>query len=99
MLPFVIFLSLLLFCFFESCYLWIILITYAGKDKSVVLWSIQDHISASASVDAKSPGVSSSIVKTSKDGENNEDSPAVAPRGIFHGHENTVEDVQFSPSR
>ncbi|KMZ68114.1 WD-40 repeat-containing protein MSI4 [Zostera marina] len=69
-----------------------------GKDKSVVLWSIQDHISASASVDAKSPGVSSSIVKTSKDGENNEDSPAVAPRGIFHGHENTVEDVQFSPS-
>ncbi|KAE8683191.1 WD-40 repeat-containing protein MSI4 [Hibiscus syriacus] len=37
-----------------------------GKDKSVVLWSIQDHISG--------------------------------PHGIFYGHEDTVEDVAFSPS-
>ncbi|XP_071723057.1 WD-40 repeat-containing protein MSI4-like [Rutidosis leptorrhynchoides] len=60
-----------------------------GKDKTVVLWSIQDHISGG------------SIVKPDKADEGNnktEDSPAVGPRGIYTGHEDTVEDVAFCPS-
>ncbi|KAI5664701.1 hypothetical protein M9H77_24024 [Catharanthus roseus] len=61
-----------------------------GKDKSVVLWSIQDHISASA-VDASKSTGSSSIVKPA-------DNSSVGPRGIFEGHADTVEDVQFCPS-
>lgn len=75
-----------------------------GKDKSVVLWSIQDHISAAATDPAatKSAGSGGSIIKQTKSGEGNEkaaDSPSVAPRGIYHGHEETVEDVTFCPSR
>ncbi|XP_043706470.1 WD-40 repeat-containing protein MSI4-like [Telopea speciosissima] len=72
-----------------------------GKDKSVVLWSIQDHISASATEpgSAKSPGSGSSSIKhTSKGGDKASDSPSVGPRGIYQGHEDTVEDVQFCPS-
>ncbi|XP_042483366.1 WD-40 repeat-containing protein MSI4-like isoform X1 [Macadamia integrifolia] len=72
-----------------------------GKDKSVVMWSIQDHISASATepVSAKSPGSGSSSIKhTSKGGDKASDSPSVGPRGIYQGHEDTVEDVQFCPS-
>ncbi|XP_048335563.1 WD-40 repeat-containing protein MSI4 [Ziziphus jujuba] len=75
-----------------------------GKDKSVVLWSIQDHISAAAADPGatKSPGSGGSIIKqNSKPGEGNDktaDSPSVAPRGIYHGHEDTVEDVTFCPS-
>ncbi|KAA3477193.1 WD-40 repeat-containing protein MSI4-like [Gossypium australe] len=60
-----------------------------GKDKSVVLWSIQDHISGG------------SIVKQNKPGEVNDktaEGPSVGPRGIFCGHEDTVEDVAFCPS-
>jgi histone-binding protein RBBP4 len=60
-----------------------------GKDKTVVLWSIEDHISGG------------SIVKPDKAGEGNDkagDSPAVGPRGIYNGHEDTVEDVTFCPS-
>ncbi|XP_039041408.1 WD-40 repeat-containing protein MSI4-like [Hibiscus syriacus] len=60
-----------------------------GKDKSVVLWSIQDHISGG------------SIIKQNKPGEGNDkaaEGPSVGPRGIFCGHEDTVEDVAFSPS-
>ncbi|PPS19698.1 hypothetical protein GOBAR_AA00875 [Gossypium barbadense] len=60
-----------------------------GKDKSVVLWSIQDHISGG------------SIVKQNKPGEGNDktaEGPSVGPRGIFCGHEDTVEDVAFCPS-
>jgi hypothetical protein len=74
-----------------------ILIT--GKDKSVVLWSIQDHISTAAT----SPGSSGSIVKqNTKPGEGNDkaaDGPSVGPRGVYLGHEETVEDVTFCPSR
>jgi len=54
----------------------------------VVLWSIEDHITAAAT-DPKSGG---SINKTA-------DSPTVGPRGIYSGHEDTVEDVAFCPSR
>ncbi|KAK4257785.1 hypothetical protein QN277_007326 [Acacia crassicarpa] len=66
-----------------------------GKDKSVVLWSIQDHIS-SAATDPKS----SESKQNSKSGEGNDktaDGPSIGPRGIFHGHEDTVEDVTFCP--
>ncbi|XP_062148348.1 WD-40 repeat-containing protein MSI4-like [Alnus glutinosa] len=69
-----------------------------GKDKSVVLWSIQDHISTAAT----SPGSSGSIVKqNTKPGEGNDkaaDGPSVGPRGVYLGHEETVEDVTFCPS-
>ncbi|KAJ1439859.1 WD40/YVTN repeat-like-containing domain superfamily [Sesbania bispinosa] len=69
-----------------------------GKDKTVVLWSIEDHIT-SAATDSKSGG---SIIKSnSKSGEGNDktaDGPSVGPRGIYCGHEDTVEDVTFCPS-
>lgn len=73
---------------------------FIGKDKTVVLWSIQDHITASATDQTtnKSPGSGGSIIK--KTGEGNEDGngPSVGPRGIYCGHEDTVEDVAFCPS-
>ena len=77
----------------------------AGKDKSVVLWSIHDHISTlgSDSVATKSPGSGGSNAKHgSKAGGSNykpADSPSLGPRGVYQGHEDTVEDVQFCPSR
>ncbi|CAA3017454.1 WD-40 repeat-containing MSI4-like [Olea europaea subsp. europaea] len=66
-----------------------------GKDQSVVLWSIHDHIS-SLSADqgaAKSPGSKGGAVN----GKPSE-SPTIQARGIFQGHTDTVEDVQFCPS-
>lgn len=66
-----------------------------GKDKSVVLWGIQDHISALGD-SSSSPGASGS--KQSVKTANEKESPKVDPRGIFHGHDSTVEDVQFCPS-
>ncbi|KAH1209383.1 WD-40 repeat-containing protein MSI4 [Glycine max] len=69
-----------------------------GKDKTVVLWSIEDHIT-SAATDSKSGG--SIIKQNSKSGEGNDktaDGPTVGPRGIYCGHEDTVEDVTFCPS-
>ncbi|XP_021807190.1 WD-40 repeat-containing protein MSI4 [Prunus avium] len=75
-----------------------------GKDKTVVLWSIQDHISGATTDPAatKSPGSGGSIIKqNSKPGDGNDkaaDGPSVAPRGIYYGHEDTVEDVAFCPS-
>lgn len=69
-----------------------------GKDKSVVLWSIQDHITAAAS-DAKSPGSGGSIIKQTGEGNDKvADGPSVGPRGVYLGHEDTVEDVAFCPS-
>lgn len=76
-----------------------------GKDKSVVLWSIHDHISTLAADQGptKSPGSGGSKSKhTSKVGGANDkasDGPSIGPRGIYQGHEDTVEDVQFCPSR
>ncbi|KAM7255680.1 hypothetical protein ACFE04_008578 [Oxalis oulophora] len=69
-----------------------------GKDKFVVLWSIQDHISSLAADPAsfKSPSKIGSNV-----GANNgipDGSPSIGPRGIYEGHGDTVEDVQFCPS-
>ncbi|KAK3220239.1 hypothetical protein Dsin_014209 [Dipteronia sinensis] len=64
-----------------------------GKDKSVILWSIQDYISTLAveQGSAKSPGSSGANTKHAE-------SPSIGPRGIYQGHGNTVEDVQFCPS-
>ena len=76
-----------------------------GKDKSVVLWSIHDHISTLAADTGatKSPGSGGTNIKhASKVGGSNDksvDSPSIGPRGIYQGHEDTVEDVQFCPSR
>ncbi|KAF1892384.1 hypothetical protein Lal_00010849 [Lupinus albus] len=68
-----------------------------GKDKSVVLWSIADHITSAAD-----PTSGGSIVKPdSKSGEGNDksaDSPSLGPRGVYYGHDDTVEDVAFCPS-
>ncbi|KAJ0090077.1 hypothetical protein Patl1_13473 [Pistacia atlantica] len=75
-----------------------------GKDKSVVLWSIQDHITTSTTdpATAKSAGSGGSIIKPNpKPGEGNDkagDGPSIGPRGIYCGHEDTVEDVTFCPS-
>ncbi|KAL0426896.1 UNVERIFIED_CONTAM: WD-40 repeat-containing protein MSI4 [Sesamum latifolium] len=62
-----------------------------GKDKSVVLWSIQDHVSTLAADTTQSAEAASSIVKAA-------DNSTVGPRGVFEGHSDTVEDVQFCPS-
>ncbi|XP_019415490.1 PREDICTED: WD-40 repeat-containing protein MSI4-like [Lupinus angustifolius] len=68
-----------------------------GKDKSVVLWSIADHITSAAD-----PTSGGSIIKQdSKSGEGNDksaDSPSLGPRGVYYGHDDTVEDVAFCPS-
>ncbi|CAH9083908.1 unnamed protein product [Cuscuta europaea] len=53
-----------------------------GKDKCVVLWNIQDHISTLATDRHKAEGSAGSI----------------GARGVFKGHDDTVEDVQFCPS-
>lgn len=66
-------------------------VVFAGKDKSVVLWSIHDHISTLAT----QPGITKSGGSDDKPAE----SPVIQARGVFHGHEDTVEDVQFCPSR
>ncbi|KAK4736153.1 hypothetical protein R3W88_010414 [Solanum pinnatisectum] len=66
-----------------------------GKDKSVVLWSIHDHVSTLAGADqgeTKSPGSGAGNSKPSAEG------PTVQARGVFQGHDDTVEDVQFCPS-
>ncbi|KAK2382958.1 WD-40 repeat-containing protein MSI4 [Trifolium repens] len=66
-----------------------------GRDKYVVLWSIQDHIATLAaevdSDDKQSTNVGGSSEKVAK-------RPFVGPRGIYRGHKDTVEDVQFCPS-
>ncbi|XP_047176616.1 WD-40 repeat-containing protein MSI4-like isoform X2 [Vigna umbellata] len=66
-----------------------------GKDKCVVLWSVHDHISTLAVEEAPT------IKQSSKSGGNNAkatESPTIGPRGIYQGHTDTVEDVQFCPS-
>ncbi|CAJ1955403.1 unnamed protein product [Sphenostylis stenocarpa] len=66
-----------------------------GKDKCVVLWSVHDHISTLAVEEA------SAVKQGSKSGGNDAkatESPTIGPRGIYKGHADTVEDVQFCPS-
>ncbi|RRT70022.1 hypothetical protein B296_00036818 [Ensete ventricosum] len=88
--------------FYPSCIHLDIVLPIPGKDKSVVLWSIHDHISSVAESTSKSPAsASNSSGKQSiKAGnEKSSDSTTVGPRGVYQGHEDTVEDVQFCPSR
>ncbi|THG12354.1 hypothetical protein TEA_001016 [Camellia sinensis var. sinensis] len=62
-------------------------------DKSVVLWSIHDRVLTLTSDPSTKPtGSDGSIIKTT-------DNISIGPHGIFQGHEDTVEDVQFCPSR
>lgn len=68
----------------------------------MVLWSIQDHIStlATDSGAIKSSGFGG--IKTPKGAGGDDkpsDSPSIKARGIFQGHGDTVEDVQFCPTR
>ncbi|XP_039119538.1 WD-40 repeat-containing protein MSI4-like [Dioscorea cayenensis subsp. rotundata] len=79
------------------------LVLSGGKDKTVVLWSIQDHITASGeSSSTKSAGTpsggSSGKQPAITGNESSSESPRVGPRGIYQGHTDTVEDVQFCPS-
>eukprot|EP00249_Psilotum_nudum_P008863 c21560_g1_i2 orf=371-1636(-) len=78
------------------------LVLSGGKDKCVILWNIQDHItSAKDSPAAKSGTSAAGKQKSYGSGSANSiltDSPHVAPQGIFKGHTDTVEDVQFHPS-
>uniref|UniRef100_A0A803LD82 Uncharacterized protein n=1 Tax=Chenopodium quinoa TaxID=63459 RepID=A0A803LD82_CHEQI len=74
-----------------------------GKDKLVVLWNINDHISTLATEPgaAKSASAGSNIKSASKTGDGNNGnaaSPSVEARGIYKGHDDTVEDVQFCPT-
>ncbi|KAK4427335.1 WD-40 repeat-containing protein MSI4 [Sesamum alatum] len=66
-----------------------------GKDKSVVLWSIHDHVSSLAANRRaqQSPGSKDDAV-TGRSAYG----ATVEARGIFQGHEDNVEDVQFNPS-
>ncbi|CAI9764672.1 unnamed protein product [Fraxinus pennsylvanica] len=62
-----------------------------GKNKSVVLWSIQDHVSTLATDSGQLTDSAGSVVKAA-------DNSSVGPRGVFQGHDDIVEDVQFCPS-
>ena len=71
----------------------------AGRDGCVVLWSIEDHIT---SVQEQTPRSSTPTGGGSKQSGTTGiavDTTDVYPRGIFRGHTDTVEDVQFRPSR
>lgn len=71
----------------------------------MVLWSIHDHISSLASNQgaSRSPGSGARASNTKGPKVDEVDqkakSPTVHARGVFQGHEDTVEDVQFCPSR
>ncbi|KAK2425191.1 WD-40 repeat-containing protein MSI4 [Trifolium repens] len=66
-----------------------------GRDKYVVLWSIQDHIATLAAAVDPDDKQSTNLGGSSEKAAN---SPSVGPRGIYRGHKDTVEDVQFCPS-
>ncbi|CAL5211674.1 unnamed protein product [Lathyrus oleraceus] len=66
-----------------------------GRDKHVVLWSIHDHIATLATEAGPDVKQGSNVGGS---GEKTAESPSVGPRGIYRGHKDTVEDVQFCPS-
>ncbi|KAK1360270.1 WD-40 repeat-containing protein MSI4 [Heracleum sosnowskyi] len=72
-----------------------------GKDKSVILWGIYDHISTLAADPRSTKSFETGGIKNSK-GDRSDDAPSSSPsvqaRGTFQGHEDTVEDVQFCPT-
>lgn len=65
-----------------------------GKDKCVLLWSIHDHISAAT----EPSSAKASKTPSSAHGEKVPKIPSIGPRGVYKGHKDTVEDVQFCPS-
>jgi len=69
----------------------------AGRDQCVVLWSIEDHITSMQTPRSGTPSGGGS--KQSGTAGCIADATHLYPRGIFKGHTNTVEDVQFRPSR
>lgn len=86
----------MIYCLWTVVLLTLFEFIMVGKDKCVVLWSVHDHISTLAVETA------SNVKQGSKTGGNNTkatESPCIEPRGIYQGHEDTVEDVQFCPSR
>ncbi|KAG6543059.1 hypothetical protein Mapa_015555 [Marchantia paleacea] len=82
------------------------LVLSGGKDAKVILWSIEDQITAgkdsSPSRFATSSGArpiwnSGGSASTSEKPPSTSSS-AIGPQGVFVGHTATVEDVQFRPS-
>ncbi|CAL9061141.1 unnamed protein product [Musa banksii] len=68
-----------------------------GRDNLVVLWCIRDHVSSLANTTSLGVpmGSPSHMQSVNASEDKISDSPTVAPRSIFHGHTDTVEDVQF----
>lgn len=66
-----------------------------GRDKLVVLWSIHDHIATLATEEGPDVNEGSNVGGNS---EKAAQSPSVGARGVYRGHKDTVEDVQFCPS-
>ena len=81
--------------------MWVLI---AGRDRCVVLWSIEDHVTSMHNQHPSRSGTptgggtrqASNIGVSATD---NSSATSVFPRGIFQGHTDTVEDVQFKPSR
>ncbi|KAG0566457.1 hypothetical protein M758_7G060800 [Ceratodon purpureus] len=69
-----------------------------GRDQCVVLWSIEDHISSVQEQTPRSGTPTGGGSKQSGTAGSASDTTDIYPRGIFKGHTNTVEDVQFRPS-
>jgi hypothetical protein len=76
----------------------------AGKDKLVLQWSIEDHITGiqepyPSRAGTPTAGGGRGSWTTGGGGSDLSDASSIAPRGVFKGHSDTVEDVQFRPSR
>ncbi|URE16881.1 WD-40 repeat-containing protein [Musa troglodytarum] len=73
------------------------LVLSGGRDNLVVLWCIRDHVSSLANTTSLGVPVGSPSCMQSMNASEDKisDSPTVAPRSVFHGHKDTVEDVQF----
>ncbi|XP_024395782.1 WD-40 repeat-containing protein MSI4 isoform X2 [Physcomitrium patens] len=69
-----------------------------GRDKCVLLWSIEDHITTMQEQTPKSITPTAAGSKQSGTAGGAADTTNVYTRGIFKGHTDTVEDVQFRPS-
>ena len=86
----------------SSVEIWVGLLIFAGRDQCVVLWSLEDHIT---SIQEQPPSRSATPTGGAKNSGNAggsvdlSNATCVYPRGIFKGHTDTVEDVQFRPSR
>jgi hypothetical protein len=75
-----------------------------GKDKLVLQWSIEDHITGiqepyPSRAGTPTAGGGRGSWTTGGGGSDLSDASSIAPRGVFKGHSDTVEDVQFRPSR